>query len=366
MGKTPLARTLGAMADKHGPVLSVLLGSHRALLVSSWESVKECFTTNDAIFASRPVMAVSKYLGYDQAMFALAPYGPYWREIRKIVTLELLTTSRLEKLKCVRESEVDLCTKDLHLLCTQNGELPTQVAINEWFEYLTCNVIMRMLARKRFSASTCDNSNTEEGHLKEAIRKALYLSGIFVVSDSIPWLEWMDIGGHVKAMKQTSKEIDAVLGRWVEEHVQKGKESDDTSTGEADFMDVMLSVLAEDTLMSGHKRDTIIKATTMILILTGSESTAETLIWALSLLLNNKQVLKAAQDELDVQVGRDKLVQESDIKNLKYLQAIVKETLRLYPPGPLAGPREAMEYCNNDGYYDPKGTPVILNKWKMQ
>lgn len=139
-----------------------------------------------------------------------------------------------------------------------------QVAINEWFEYLTCNVIMRMLARKRFSASTCDNSNTEEGHLKEAIRKALYLSGIFVVSDSIPWLEWMDIGGHVKAMKQTSKEIDAVLGRWVEEHVQKGKESDDTSTGEADFMDVMLSVLAEDTLMSGHKRDTIIKATTMV------------------------------------------------------------------------------------------------------
>lgn len=100
--------------------------------------------------------------------------------------------------------------------------------------------------------------------------------------------------------------------------------------------------------------------------MTGSESTAETLTWALSLLLNNKQVLKAAQDELDVQVGRDKLVQESDIKNLKYLQAIVKETLRLYPPGPLAGPREAMEDCNIGGYYVQKGTRLIVNLWKLQ
>lgn len=126
-GKVPLARTLGAMADKHGPILSVRLGSHRALLVSSWEFVKECFTTNDAIFASRPVLAVSKYLGYDQAVFALVPYGPYWREVRKIVTLELLTNRRLEKLKHVRESEVDFCTMDLHLLCRKNGDSPTRV-----------------------------------------------------------------------------------------------------------------------------------------------------------------------------------------------------------------------------------------------
>ncbi|KAF7120918.1 hypothetical protein RHSIM_Rhsim13G0049600 [Rhododendron simsii] len=264
-GKVPLARTLGAMADKHGPILSVRLGSHRALVVSSWEFVKECFTTNDAIFASRPVLAVSKYLGYDQAVFALVPYGPYWREVRKIVTLELLTNRRLEQLKHVRESEVDFCTMDLHLLCRKNGDSPTRVAMNEWFGYLTGNIIMRMLAGKRFSASTCDNSDTEEGHLKEAIRKAVYLSGIFVVSDAIPWLEWVDIGGHVKSMKQTYKEIDAVLGRWLQEHVQKSMEISDNINGdEADFIDVMLSVLAEDTPMFGHKRDDVIKATTMV------------------------------------------------------------------------------------------------------
>ncbi|KAA8543533.1 hypothetical protein F0562_021721 [Nyssa sinensis] len=362
-GDLPVARTLGAMADKYGPVYSLRLGSNPAIVVSSWEAVKDCFTTNDTIFATRPTMAVGKYLGYDHSVFALAPYGPYWRDVRKMVTLELLTNHRLEKLKHVRSSEIDYCIQDLYSVCLNNGDNPSTVVINKWFEHLTFNISLRMLVGKRFSASTCSESNTEGWHVKEAIKKALYLSGVFVVSDAIPWLEWMDIGGHVKGMKQTAKELDVIIGNWLEEHIQKRKES--CTIQERDFMDVMLSTLADDTVMSGHKRDTIIKGTTMILILTGSESTAETLTWALSLLLNNRHVLKKVQDELDVHIGKDKLVEESDIKNLPYLQAIIKETLRLYPPGPVAGPREALEDCYIDGYYVPKGTRLIVNLWKL-
>ena len=77
-------------------------------------------------------------------------------------------------------------------------------------------------------------------------------------------------------------------------------------------------------------------------------------------------MLKAAQEELDLHVGKDKWVEESDIRNLNYLQAIVKETLRLYPPGPVTGLREAMEDCNVGGYYVPKGTRLIINIWKQQ
>lgn len=65
--------------------------------------------------------------------------------------------------------------------------------------------------------------------------------------------------------------------------------------------------------------------------------------WVLSLLLNHPKVLKAVQEELDSQVGREKWVEESDINKLKYFQAVVKETFRLYPPGPVTGLREAME-----------------------
>ncbi|XP_059660087.1 xanthotoxin 5-hydroxylase CYP82C4-like [Cornus florida] len=360
-GELPVARTLGALADKYGAIYSLRLGSCPALVVSSWEAVKECFTTNDTIFATRPSMAVGKYMGYDYAVFALAPYGPYWRDMRKMVALELMTKHRLEQLKHVRASEVDSFIKDLHLLCVKNRDFPTKVVINKWFEHLTFNIIVRMLAGKRFAA---DESNSEDLDFKQAIKKALYLGGVFVVSDNIPWLEWVDIGGHVKAMKETSKELDAVFERWLQEHIQDRKQC--KSSGERDFMDLMLSTLAEDTGASSYKRGTIIKATVLILIMTGSESTAETLIWGLSLLMNNRHMLKKAQDELDIHVGRDKWVEESDIQNLTYLQAIIKETFRLYPPGPLSGPREAMEDCYINGYHVPKGTRLIVNLWKLQ
>ena len=97
------------------------------------------------------------------------------------------------------------------------------------------------------------------------------------------------------------------------------------------------------------------------LIAAGVDTISLTLTWAMSLLLNHFQVLKLAQEELDFHVGRERWVQESDIKSLTYLQAIIKETLRLYPPGPLAVPREAMEDCSVSGYHVPKGAILIVN-----
>lgn len=90
------------------------------------------------------------------------------------------------------------------------------------------------------------------------------------------------------------------------------------------------------------------------------------MIWALSLLLNNEVALKRAKLELDEQVGRHKQVKESDVKNLIYLQVIVKETLRLYPAGRLAIPHESTEDCTVSGYHIPAGTHLMVNIQKLQ
>lgn len=87
------------------------------------------------------------------------------------------------------------------------------------------------------------------------------------------------------------------------------------------------------------------------------------LTWAVSLLMNNPEVLKKAQEELDQQVGKERRLNESDINNLAYLPAIIKETLRLHPAAPLGAPREFAEDCIVGGYHISKGTRLMLNIW---
>ncbi|KAJ0504773.1 putative cytochrome P450 [Helianthus annuus] len=76
-----------------------------------------------------------------------------------------------------------------------------------------------------------------------------------------------------------------------------------------------------------------------------TDTTTVTLTWALALLVNDPLVLKKTQQELENYVGRDRKVEESDMNNLVYLQAIIKETMRLYPPAALSVPHESTEDC---------------------
>ena len=108
------------MADKHGPTFMFRFGMKRALVISNHEAVKECFTTNDKAFTSRPMSSHGKYLVYNYAAFGFAPYGTYWREMRKLVMIELLSSRHLETLKSMRVSEVDTLVKDLYSLCKSN------------------------------------------------------------------------------------------------------------------------------------------------------------------------------------------------------------------------------------------------------
>ncbi|XP_034681921.1 cytochrome P450 CYP82D47-like [Vitis riparia] len=244
-------------------------------------------------------------MGYDQAMFGFSPYGPYWRDVRKLTSVELLSNRQLELLNHVRDSEASLGLDEGEVLAPGskcNGE------------------------RGSWEILSTVTNDYESRRCQKALGDLLYLSGIFIVSDAIPFLGWLDtVRGYTAEMKRTVREVDQVLGSWVEEHRRK-RFSGSMNEAEQDFNHVMLSVI-EDGQFSDHDHDTVIKDTCLTLIIGGSDSTVITLTWALSLLMNNPSTLKRAQDELDIKVGKHRQVDESDIKNLVYLQSIIKETL---------------------------------------
>ena len=97
----------------------------------------------------------------------------------------------------------------------------------------------------------------------------------------------------------------------------------------------------------------------------GSAASAATIEWAMSEVLINPQVLKKLQNELEHVVGLKRMVQESDLPSLIYLQAAVKETLRLHPPGLLSIIHSSMEDCSVLGYEIPWGTQLVLNLWAI-
>lgn len=363
-GPQPPHKTFGALADKYGPIFTIKLGAKKALVVNNWEVIRECFTASDMAVSSRPKLIAGDHMGYNQVMFGLAPYGPYWRELRKIVTSEILSNRRVEQLQHVFVSEIRDSIKELFdVWCSKKNESGyVLVDLKQWVSHLTFNIILRMLIGKRlFSVATVNDEMAQR--TVKAVKEFFRLFGVFMVGDTIPYLRWFDFGGHEKAMKEAGKELDNIVGEWLEEH-RKNRALGEKVDGVQDFMDVMISLFDGNTI-DGIDADAVIKSTVLALIVGATDTNSTALTWAICLILRNPLILEKAKAELDIQVGKEKCVCESDINKLTYLQAIVKETLRLYTPNPLSVPREFTEDCIISGYNVKKGTRLIPNLWKI-
>ena len=191
-------------------------------------------------------------------MFGFSPYGSYWRETRKIATLELLSNHRLEKLKHVREYEVKTCLKELYELWNKNKSTNKilLVEMKKWFVDTLRNVVLRMVVGKG-----CNSVDSEKW--KELLTRFFEMSGKFVVSDALPFLRWLDIGGDERSMKKIAKELDVVVQGWLEEHKMK-RDSQEMNQEEEDFMYVMLSILGDTDQYYGRDVDTINKAICLV------------------------------------------------------------------------------------------------------
>ncbi|KAK7351676.1 hypothetical protein VNO77_11288 [Canavalia gladiata] len=359
-GSKPPHVTLAQMADKYGPIFTLRLGVHRTLVVSDWEMAKQCFTVNDKPFANRPKSVAFEVLGYNFSMIGFSPYGSYWRQVRKIATLQLLSTNRIEMLGSMMESEVKAAMKESYNIWSASNTTVTEM--KKWFGDISLNILFRTVIGKRFVGVDCVGDREENQRIRKALRDLFDLSGSFVISDALPYLRWLDLDGKEKEMKRTAKELDSFIQIWLQEHKRNRKRGSDKH----DLMDVLLELVDEGEQFDGRDADTAIKATCLALILAGTDTTTGTLTWALALLLNNREILNRAINELDTQIGRGKMVELSDLNKLEYLQSIIKETLRLYPAAPLSLLHESMEDCTVGGYHVPTGTRLLTDLSKLQ
>uniref|UniRef100_A0A1W7HBS8 Flavonoid-6-hydroxylase n=1 Tax=Scoparia dulcis TaxID=107240 RepID=A0A1W7HBS8_SCODU len=356
--------TLSKMAEKYGPIFRIRMGVYSGLVVSSSEIAKECLTTNDQSFSRRPKTAALKHMGYNFAMFGFSFSNSYWREVRKISISKLLSNQKVAMLGNAREIEVWALIQKVYESCGSGVRL---VDMKKCFGDLNFNFMVRIIAGGTMMEKEVNLGERE--NLRKVVGEFFKMMGVFTISDMLPFLEWLDhnFGGMHKALKRTGRAMDDLMQGWLDDHKTKRKINGGFRQGEEDFMDQMLDVadsVAQELPELNFDADTINKATCQTMILGGTDTMTVSLTWALSFLLNNRSILKKTQDELDKIVGRQRQVKESDIEQLVYIQAILKETMRLQAPIPITA-RECIEDCEIAGFHVPSGTRLFLNTWKI-
>ncbi|XP_022885763.1 cytochrome P450 81D1-like [Olea europaea var. sylvestris] len=352
--KPPLHRILHQFSKKHGPIFSLRFGCRFVVVVSSSSLVKECFTENDLVLAGRPRTAIGKHFGYNNTTIILAPYGDHWRNLRRLCDVEIFSPPRLNTFLPIRLDEINRLLSNLYKISSAGfAKVNLEAKIME----MTFNNIMRMLAGKRYYGE--DAEEDEEAKLfRELIKRGLELSSASNPGDYFPFLGWIGYNSFEKELA-THKEKDyKFMHNIIEEHRRRRRNGNQENT----MVDHLLSLQESE---PEYYTDQIIIGLVLALLIAGTDASAVTSEWAMSLLLNHPEVLKKARKELDTFVGFNRLVEEKDLPKLQYLHCIILETLRLFPSVPMLVPHESSDDCKVGGYNIPKGTMLLINAWAI-
>ncbi|KAJ6711282.1 FLAVONOID 3'-MONOOXYGENASE-RELATED [Salix purpurea] len=213
--KLPIHRTLDSLSKKYGPIFSLQLGSYLAVVVSSPSMVEECFTKNDIVLANRPHFVGGKHiLSYTNTTMGSVGYGELWRNLRRISALEIFSSSRLTSLFSIRSDEVNILMRRLHSISSHSY---AKVELKSMFLDLTSNVIMRMVAGKRYYGE--DVEEIEEARIfREIVKEFFEYITMANVGDLIPFLQWVDFTGKLKKLDRLNKKMDMFFQGLIDEH----------------------------------------------------------------------------------------------------------------------------------------------------
>ncbi|KAM5585820.1 cytochrome P450 736A117-like [Rosa sericea] len=360
-------RSLQALAQIHGPLMLLHFGSMPVLIVSSAEAACEIMKTHDLSFSDRPKIAFFKKLLYNFKDVATAPYGDYWRRLKSICVLNLLSKSRVRSFRYVREEETESMINNIMQSCTPSSSSSSSSSsvlnLSDMFVRLTNDVICRVALGRKYS----DRGEGRGRMFMELSGEFSELMARVNIGDYIPWLAWVSrFNGLDAKLDSLAKRFDEFLDMVVQEHMDSSKGSKgDEDDGHKDLVDVLLSVQKENT--DGLPIDRVsIKAIILDIFVGGTDTTFTILEWAMSELFKHPRVMRKLQSEVREIVGNQKdIITEGDLVGMNYLKAVIKETLRLHPPVPLLLPRIATQDAKINGYNIMSGTQVFVNAWQI-
>ncbi|XP_038902132.1 cytochrome P450 81Q32-like [Benincasa hispida] len=348
----PIHRNFQNIAAKYGPIFTLRFGSRLALIVSSLQIAQECFTKHDLIFANRPRMLSGKYLGYNYTTMATASYGDHWRSLRRLTATEIFSPTRLNASLGIRKDEIRRLLLKLH------SESFAKVELRSMFSELSFNIVMRIVAGKRYYGEKVSDE-AEAREFIELMEDVSRHGGASQWVDFMPILKWFGFGGYEKSLAKSAIWADRFVQELVEERRnQKVLGREEQSSLLHRLLELQLSEPESHT-------DQIIKGIVLVLLRAGIDTSSVTLDWIMTELLNHPGVLAKAKAEIDTKIGQDRLVEETDIANLNYLQAIISETFRLHPPAPMLLAHYSSADCIVAGYNIPPGTMLLVNAWAI-
>ncbi|KAI4353201.1 hypothetical protein L6164_002167 [Bauhinia variegata] len=350
------------MNDMNKEIMCIQLGSVHVIVITSPIIAHEFLKKQDAAFASRPLSVSTEIASNGYLTTALVPFGEQWKKMKKVVSKELLSPLKHQWLHDKRIEEADNLVRFVWNQCSgpnQGGRVNVRIAA----QHYCGNVIRKIIFNMRYFGKNKKDggpTNQEAEHV-DALFTVLKHIFSFCVSDFIPSLRGFDFEGHEKIVKKAMKILNRHHDPIIEERIEQWNNG--TRTNEKDLLDVLITLKDDNgnsLLTSGE-----IKAQIIELMLAAVDNPSNAVEWAMAEMLNEPELLQRATEEIDRVVGKERLVQESDLPKLNYVKACAREAFRLHPIAPFNVPHLSMADSIVNNYLIPKGSHVLLSRQEL-
>ncbi|QCE02929.1 cytochrome P450 83B1-like [Vigna unguiculata] len=350
---TTLHLQLWELSKKYGPIVSLRFGSRKAIAVCTSELAREVLKDRDLECCGRPKLLGQQTLFFKGYDVIFSPYGEFWREIRKICVLNVLSQKQVSTFSPIRHSEL----KDMMKRISRNASSGKLYNFTEATISLTSTIICRILFGRSYEDNEADGSR-----FYSLLKGCQEMMVAFFFSDFIPSLGWIDtVTGKKARLRAIFQEVDSFFQDAIDEHLDPKRV---VSPENQDITDIILQLQKQRT-SSIELTDDVVKAILMDLLLASTDSSSASLVWNMTALLKNPRVMKKLQDEIRGKANGKEFLDDEDVQNLPYLRAVIKETFRYYPPGPILVQRETNEDCVIGGYEIPAKTTLYVNAWAI-